>query len=227
MLALDPGAIEAPMLAAFSSQLADFGTANLAIRAELLFEALRPSRPAPADPDAFRAVLCEIARPLGEHRPSEHQLPIAIGLARLGIADRDLPSSLCLVSILYDPSHAVRLVDRDWRLAADLIDAIRSTSRQRAAGRAVHVLITMPVPVLRGFCESDVLFVAHCAQRDYPDAAAQLLANWTEGLRLQEHLPMVGLLRDSLARRAALTRVASALRAVAGVSRPAVSAPLA
>ncbi|MEV0566856.1 ATP-binding protein [Dactylosporangium sp. NPDC050588] len=223
LLALEPGAIEAPTLAELSVQLDDLETGAPAIRAELLFEAIRPGRPAPAALDVFREVLCEIARPLGEHCPSARQLHIAIGLARLGIADRDLPSSLCLVSILYEPRHAVRLVDGDWRLAADLIDVIRSTSRWRAAGRAARVLIAVPVPVLRGFCEPDVLFVAECARREYPDAAAHLLASWAEALLLTERLRVARLLRSGLARRMALTRVALALRAAAVDPRQAAS----
>lgn len=189
------------------------------VLAELLYEALRPDQPLPADLDEFREVVRDIAARLGTRDFGPTQVAVTIGLARLGIPDRDLPTRLCLLSMLHNPEALWELMGEDQHIAAQLLQVIRTTSRRRAAARAVRLLWLIPDPDPLVLNDVDVQYAIAQARRESPQLAWEVERRWHAALRRQENKRVLGVLQQRLHRGVLLTQVASLLRAEAG-TRP-------
>jgi hypothetical protein len=214
-----PHPLPTSLLAAISNaaQLGDSDATMML--AELLHEALRPDQPLPADLDEFRQVVREIAARLGGRDFGPMQVAVTIGLARLGIPDRDLPTRLCLLSMLHDPQALWELMGEDQHIAAQLLQVIRTTSRRRAAARAVRLLWLIPAPDPLVLNDVDVQYALAQARRESPQLVWEVESRWHAALRRQENKRVLGVLQQRLHRGVLLTRVASLLRAEAG-NRP-------
>ncbi|MDX8141194.1 ATP-binding protein [Lentzea sp. BCCO 10_0061] len=208
-----------PLPPAFLASIADAalipGVDVTPMLAELLHESLRPDRPLPADLDEFRQVVCQIAARLSQRDFGPMQVPIVIGLARLGFPDRDLPTRLCLLSMLQYPETLWELMGEDQHIAAQLLHVVRATSRRRAAAKAVHLLSLIPDLNPLVLNDIDVQYALTQARRESSRWAAQVELRWDTAVRRQENRRVLSVLQQRLSRGILLTQVAGVLSAAA------------
>ncbi|MCG8918775.1 hypothetical protein L6E12_23625 [Actinokineospora sp. PR83] len=211
------------LAAHFGEIIRSLGTEATHIAAELLYEMVRLDRPLPRDLDRLRQTVLVIAALLESYGSGPRQVPIALGLARLGLHDRQFPSRLRLSRILFDPASLWASMGEDPHMAARLLEVIRTTSRQKAAARAVHLLALVQDLNPLAFQDLDIRYVLAQARKAEPGPAKALERRWEESLLRHEHQRISHLLNQVLYRRDALTRIAGVLRAAA--NRPGQTGP--